>query len=41
MGDDGAPRDTRMIAAVRSAKSIICRITLLDGTTFETDVDVS
>ncbi|XP_021360538.1 band 4.1-like protein 3 isoform X2 [Mizuhopecten yessoensis] len=37
--DPGAPHTTRRIAQVRSARSVICRVTLLDGKLFETDVD--
>jgi hypothetical protein len=33
--------DNRRIAQVRTARSVICRISLLDGKLFEIDVDVS
>lgn len=37
--DPGAPHTSRKIAQVRSARSVICRVKLLDGKLFETDVD--
>ncbi|XP_033750186.1 uncharacterized protein LOC117334597 [Pecten maximus] len=37
--EPGAPHTSRRIAQVRSARSVICRVTLLDGKLFETDVD--